>query len=314
MPSAVTTPAGGRSTLTYESGFITSATDATGTTTLTSRDSLGNPTRRGPTVDELWTYEFDAEGNLTNTRSPSGRTWESVYGPRGMLQREADPLGRTVSYAYDTSGNLVRTTSTDRSTAQRAYDGSGRLSSTTEPDGLITRYEYDADGRVHTIVTPGDRAWRVGYEDKPDGSLMITTVGPDGTATVTGLDSAGREVLRQFLDVDGRPVETVTMVYEYDLLLKSTIQRGPSRLVTLTSHDIGGNVVGVLSALDDQFIRNETYEYENGRIVATRLTAGRPPTPMTLPDGSSRSCPETTSGQPSTTTAGSSHASQRRHE
>ena len=268
LPTAVTTPITGRTEIVYNEGFVTEVTDATGTTSLTRRDQLGNPTGTGPTIDALWTYEFDSEGNITSTTSPSGRTWLSEWGPRSVLQRERDPLGRTTSYTYDANGQLARETRADGTTTERAYNSTGQLAAVVEPDGLTTRYEYDPNGRVHTVVEPGDRTWRVSYDDQPDGSQTVTTTAPDGTSTVAVLDSAGREIVRRVLNSAGSAVETTTSAYEFDRLVNSTLHRGPSRLVTTTTHDDVGRVVGVETTLDGASTRADRYEYQDGRIVA----------------------------------------------
>jgi YD repeat-containing protein len=268
LPTAVTTPTTGRTEFLYSEGFVTSVTDATGTTTLTSRDELGNSIGTGPTIDALWAYEFDAEGNITSTTSPSGRTWVSEWGPRAVLRRERDPVGRTTSYAYDAAGRLARETRADGTTTERTYNSNGGLATMVGPDGLATRYEYDPNGRVHTIVEPGDRTWRVSYDDRLDGSQTVTATAPDGTSTVARLDSSGREMVRRVLDSAGTAVESTTNSYEFDRLTKSTLQRGPSTLVTTTTHDDAGRVIGLETTLDGVVTRADRYEYQDGRIVA----------------------------------------------
>jgi YD repeat-containing protein len=268
LPTAVTTPTTGRTEIVYSDGFVTSVTDATGTTTLTRRDEVGNPTGTGPTINALWAYEFDTEGNITSTTSPSGRTWVSEWGPRAVLRRERDPLGRSTSYTYDTTGQLARENRADGTTTERFYNSNGQLTSVVESDGLTTRYEYDPNGRVHTIVEPGDRTWRVSYDDQPDGSQTVTTTAPDGTSTIALLDSSAREIVRRVLDSTGSAVETTTNTYEFDRLIASALQRGPSKLVTTTTHDDAGRVIGVETTLDGAATRADRYEYQDGRIVA----------------------------------------------
>ena len=268
LPTAVTTPATGRAEIVYSDGFVTSVTDATGTTTVTRRDELGNPTGTGPTSDALWVYEFDAEGNITSTTSPSGRTWVSDWGPRAVLRRERDPLGRTIAYTYDAAGRLARETRADGTTTERTYNGNGQLAEVIQPDGLTTRYEYDPNGRVHTIVEPGDRTWRVSYDERADGSRTVTTTAPDGTSTVAQLDSSGREIVRRALDSTGSAVETTTNTYEFDRIIATTLQRGPTTLVTTTTHDDAGRVIGIETTLDGASTRADRYEYHDGRIVA----------------------------------------------
>lgn len=272
LPTAVSTPATGRTRISYENGFAVSVTDATGTTTLTHRDPLGNPTATGTRDDGLWTSEFDAEGNVTARTSPSGRTWTYEWAPRGVLRLERDPLGRTVSYTYDAAGRLTRQTRPDSAVTVRSYTPGGQLAEETEPDGATTRYEYDTRGRVHTIVAPGDRTWRTAYDDLPDGSKTVTTTAPDGSTTVNRLDSADREFARIVAEADGSVVETTTNTYEFGRLVESVVRRRGSELTTTTAHDDAGRVVRITATLDGRTIRDDSYEYREGRIVEATTT------------------------------------------
>jgi YD repeat-containing protein len=270
LPVSVTTPATGRSSITYRDGFVVAVTDATGVTAITTRDALGNPTGTGNTPDALWRYEFDAEGNITTTTSPSGRTWTAQWGPRALLRSERDPLGRTISYSYDGAGRLIRETRPAGRITEWVYNDVGQLVAVTEPGDLTTRYEYDTAGRTATIVLPGDRTWRLTYEDRADGSQVITTTAPDGTATITTLDSAGREVERSSVEPDGAEAETVANTYDFDRLTEVTVRRGQSRLVTTTVYDTSGRVVAVESTLDGTVTRSDSYEYAADRVIAAR--------------------------------------------
>ena len=196
LPVAITTQNGGRSEVVYGDGFVTAVTTATGATTFTRRDALGNSIATGLTVDSLWVFDFDSEGNVTSTTSPSGRTWSSEWGPRAVLLQERDPIGRVITYSYEVGGRLARESRPGGWTAHRTYNRDGRLATVVGPDGFATRYEYDPNGRIHTIVEPGDRTWRVGYDDWPDGSQTVTTTAPDGSSTAALIDSSVREIVR----------------------------------------------------------------------------------------------------------------------
>ncbi|MCB0966077.1 MAG: RHS repeat protein [Ilumatobacter sp.] len=272
LPTAVTTPAAGRTALEYSDGFIVAATDATAVAALTTRDRLGNPTGTGTSRDAMWTFEFDAEGNVTTTTSPTGRTWSTSWAPQSTLVRERDPVGRTSSYRYDNAGRLIRESRPDRGVTDRTYNDAGQLTSVTEPGELTTRYEYDPSGRVATVVLPGDRTWRASYDDHHDGSQTVTATAPDGTATVTVLDSSGREIERRSVESDGRTVETTTNRYEYDQLTETTVRRGSSNLVTVTTYDDAGNVSGVQSNIDGTIIRDDRYDYVDGQLVKARTS------------------------------------------
>jgi YD repeat-containing protein len=267
LPATVTTPANGRSTFSYRDGFVATVTDATGVASITNRDALGNATGVGNTTDALWLYEYDSEGNVTTTTSPSERTWTAQWGPRAVLLHERDPLGRTTTYAYDAAGRLIRETGPSGRTTKRTYHDTGQLLAVTGPDDLTTRYEYDTVGRTATIVMPGDRTWRLSYDDRADGSQVVTMTAPDGTATLTTIDSSGRELGRRSVEADGATAETVVNTYNFHQLTEVTVKRGRSRLVTATTYDTAGRVSAVESTLDGTVTRSDGYEYAAGRVV-----------------------------------------------
>lgn len=272
LPSAVSTPQRGRSEIEVEVGFIVGIEDATGAVMRTTRDQLGNALATGR-PGAMWTYGFDAEGNVTSTTAPSGRTWTAQWGPRGALLQERDPLGRTTIYRFDDAGRPVEALLHGGRSTERAYTPSGLLAIVTGSDGEVSRYEYDTDGRLATIVQPGDRTWRLRYDVSPDGSQTITLTGPDGVSTVTTLDSSGRETERRALEADGSLTERVTTTYEYDRLVETVTRRGSSELVVKTSYDDAGRVVSVESALDGQTGAADEYEYSDGRLAEARSGA-----------------------------------------
>jgi YD repeat-containing protein len=272
LPAASTMPGSGRSEFAYENGFVVSVVDATGAASLTERDELGNPVANGPTPDAQWSFNFDAEGNVTVTTSPAGRTWTATWDPRHALRTETDPLGRTTSYRYDPGGRLLAQTEPGGGTTSRTYTDAGLLASVTEPDGAATRYEYDATGRVATIVQPGDRTWRLTYEPAGNGAQTVTTTGADGARIVTRIDSAGRETRRQAIEADGTVTETVAHTYDHGQIAVSTVTRGTSSYITTNTFDAAGRPTAVSASLDDATPTTISYEYDGGLV--TSITNG----------------------------------------
>lgn len=272
LPTVVITPETGRSEIEIDAGFTVAVTDATGATSLTRRDELGNPVAIGPSPDALWTFEFDAEGNIASSTSAMGRTWDATWGPRSTLLSQRDPLGRTSSFEYDSAGRIVRQQLPGGTTTYQ-YTSSGDLAATTEPDGALTRYEYSAPGRLAAIVRPGGRTWRVYADALADGSTKESTVAPDGSKVEQLFDSRGRVTSRRSLEADGSQTEVVTTSYVFGREVQTAVERGPSRLAETTVYDDEGRVVEETSILDGVTTARVTYQFANGRIVRVETLA-----------------------------------------
>ena len=197
-----------------------------------------------------------------------GRAWVAEWAPRSSLQQERDPLGRTTTYRYDSAGRITHETLPGGRTTERTYTGEGRLASVTNPDGLSTRYEYRPDGQLATIIEPGDRTWRIGYADSVYGSRTVTVSASDGTSTVVTVDSQGRQTARRSLEADSTVAERVESVYEFDRVVRTVTQRGPSRLETDFEFDDVGRVVSTVANLDGVAAGNASYDYAQDRLVA----------------------------------------------
>ncbi|WP_410793398.1 DUF6531 domain-containing protein [Kribbella sp. C-35] len=98
-------------------------------------------------------YDYDANGNRTWEKRPSGSTW-SLYGPANELQASlttpaAYPrdVPTTRTYTYDPDGNL-----TSDGTTTYAWSAAGKpLTSTTA--GVETTYTHTGEGRRATSTT-----------------------------------------------------------------------------------------------------------------------------------------------------------------
>ncbi len=127
-----TFPGGSQNTYTYDSHEnLTSATDSTGTTTLT----------------------YNADDQLTRITYPSGRYLQFSYNSAGQRMQMVDQTGYAVNYSYNALGKLA--TLTDGSgnlIAQYTYDVLGRLSQQTNGNGTYTTYSYDAAGDILSVI------------------------------------------------------------------------------------------------------------------------------------------------------------------
>lgn len=262
-----TSPKEGRRQLTYAAGYVTSIVDATGVTTVTGRDARGNPTSRTLGTEAAWRYAFDPEGNVTSTSSPSGRTWSAAWNPRSQLASETDPLGRRSSYRYDDAGRLIEQQKPGNTTTRYAFDATGHLVEQTAPDGLTTRYEYDGLGHLATTVLPGERTWRSTTSQLLDGGTTVTVTAPDGTQTVSIVDTAGREVERRTLEANGNLVETQQHAFQFDRPVSNVTERDASRFETATTYDDLARVTNTTDTLDGITVGSTRYSYASGNLT-----------------------------------------------
>lgn len=134
----------------------------------------------------LWTFGYDANGNLTSVTDPDGNaagatagsyTTKYAYDPAGDLTTATDANGHATKYSsYDPTGYPQTITDALGNATQYGYDSRGDVTSVTDPFQAVTTYAYDVFGRPGQIVVP-----------KVKGSVNITTPAPayDGNDNVT---------------------------------------------------------------------------------------------------------------------------------
>jgi RHS repeat-associated protein len=129
-------------------------------------------------------YDYDANGNRTWEKRPSGATW-SLYGPGNELQASVTaPAGyprdlpTTRAYTYDPDGNL-----TSDGTTTYTWSAAGKpLTSTTA--GTTTTHTHAGDGRRATSIT-GPKTTRYLW-DPLSPQILSTTVDTTPTRYLYG--------------------------------------------------------------------------------------------------------------------------------
>ena len=214
-------------------GFLTSATDATGATTTLAPDARGNVASVTDAASHSTSLEY-SWGVVSYTTSPSGRTLQQSINADSTVATVTQ-AGQTVSMGYDGLGRVVSVTppvgagasttyngttvtvTRGVTTAQTQLDGFGRpLTTTIDPgyaQGAIhQRWVYDAGGRTTYASQPYTSA-DVGTTLVYDGLGRVTsTTGADGATSqaqyfswgVRQTDARGR-VTDQTWAAFGRP-------------------------------------------------------------------------------------------------------------
>jgi RHS repeat-associated protein len=235
--TSYTDPLGGTVKATYASGTneLTSFMDQDGNATDYSYDSAGDLT--GITYDNGsgTTYQYAADGALTQTTDARGQTTDYTYNASGELTNEAFSDGTSQSYAYDSHGDLIADTATDGGVTDYTYNAAGELTSVTdpegrvesygynsagqeiqrmEPDGSITNYTYTANGQISGL-TDGSGNLLVDYTYNGTGQLIAANMG-NGASTSYSYGSLGNVTQIQTLASDGSVTGQLDYTYNSD--------------------------------------------------------------------------------------------------
>jgi RHS repeat-associated protein len=223
----VTDPRGIEDTYSFGAdGYLTSMTDAVGTTDAQTTTTVFNTT--------------------TN-----------------LLTSETDPLGRTTTYGYDALGNVTSVTelagTADATTETFTYDPTySRLTSITDPLGETTTITYDDAADSATVTDSLGNQWLVNFNDEgqpieltnPLGEStylsylygdLVAVANPLDETTGTYYDSVGQPL--QETDAEGN-----TTSYTWTPLGQLATETSPIGAVTSYSHDPDGNLTGLTDA------------------------------------------------------------------
>ena len=130
---------------TYDSfGNLVTATDSTGTTTLS----------------------YDSANRLTEILYPDGLFLKYTYDSAGRRMQMVDQTGYTVGYVYNPLGQLAGLTDgSGTSIIASAYDAAGRLLESVKGNAALLKYTYDAAGNMLSVINHA-----------PDGSINSSFV------------------------------------------------------------------------------------------------------------------------------------------
>lgn len=271
-------------------GFLNSATDFNGNTTLYQHNSLGLQISRtlpnGVVIATQWhpiyrlptritepgketAYTYDTTGRLiqrteTDTLSSRSKAWSYSYNAQGLLANINGPrvdVNDVTSFTYDTSGNVATTVNAlGHVTTVVMRDSYGRPTRISDPNGLVTDFSYDARGRM-TSRTSGSESVSFNYDAV--GNLTKITF-PDSSFLSYTYDAAHRVVSISddignhadfTLDVMGNRVRE--NVYDPSGVLRRTRSR---------THDVLSHVIEEIGASNQ--ITAYGYDANGNRVSA----------------------------------------------
>jgi RHS repeat-associated protein len=245
-------------------GNLTTATDSTGTTTLS----------------------YDANDRLTRISFPGGRFLMYTYDAAGRRTQMVDQDGFTTNYQYGALGRLAGLTDAGgASIVMYTYDAVGRLSREDKGNGTYTIYTYDAAGEVLSLVNYApdgsvNSRFDYTYDDLGRRTKMVTV---DGTWTYS-YDATGQLTHAVFASTN-LSIPSQDLQYYYDAVgnRTKTIENGVTTLyVTNTlneytqvgtatnQYDADGNLI---RTTDGSSVITYTYNDEN-RLTGMASPAG----------------------------------------
>jgi RHS repeat-associated protein len=140
-PVSNTAPNNTVTNITYN-GYTTIATNALSQTKTEIKNSQGQLVTVTDTQAKSLTYQYDAFGNLTQTKDALNNITTITYDARGRKVGMDDPDQGVWSYQYDALGQLKKQTDAKLQNVTFTYDKLGRMLTRNEPD-LISTWAYD---------------------------------------------------------------------------------------------------------------------------------------------------------------------------
>jgi YD repeat-containing protein len=293
-------PATYRSSITAfdQNNRVTSRTDAEGTVTAYTYDSVGNllsTTRASGTIEaRTSTASYDLLGRLVGELGGEGTAALTALGTLPTQAQIDDVWARYgVRHAYDAAGRRTSTTDASGNKTLFFYDTDGRLTHTVNALGEVQENQYNklnqleatvrygtrialtglSGGLVNTDLTTAingvknaTRDSRVGYTYTARGQLEQTTDAKGDVTSVKSYNAFGEtERIDQKIDAN----QTVVNRQGYDrrgLLTSSTADEGGIKAVTAREYDAFGRLAKTTDALNNV----TRTEYDRlGRVVQT---------------------------------------------
>ncbi|HBP22026.1 MAG TPA: hypothetical protein DEA08_30110 [Planctomycetes bacterium] len=215
--------------------------------------------RRRPLRRQLgqrtWSWSYDAQGRLSERRTPEGVTRFSYQGQASQPAGMELPGGIKLALAYDRAGRLSEARHPGLGTFKLRYDQAGRVSEQVDARGTTQRFRYDERGY---LVAVSDPRGTTRLTRSAEGELS-EVLHADGRKTVFASQRQGRRVtVRQgehviedvSYDRRGRPsrrrgAQGETINYRWSLrgeLLSARDELGP---IARFSYDDAGRVASI---------------------------------------------------------------------
>jgi RHS repeat-associated protein len=263
------------------------------------RDANGNMTSRTDRGGELWTFTYDARGQMTGMTNPAAGHTTLVYNANRTLASRTDPSGNvtsfgydglfrvktvthpdtsTHSFVYDAGDHVVSFTDANGDTSSISYDDNGNMTVTTDAAAQPTTTSFDAQDRVAAMVDPlgHDLSFRYDKEghlvSATDRRGNVTSYGYDAVGRRTSITDAASRTWNFGYDAEGvlaswtNPLGR-TWNFGSDAIGRITRATSPSGFVTERSFDPLGRPVSSTDPLG----RQSEWDYDARSLLVSAL-------------------------------------------
>ncbi|MCU1760279.1 type IV secretion protein Rhs, partial [Pseudomonas sp. 14P_8.1_Bac3] len=104
--------------------------------------------------EAVWTYQRNAQGDITAATDPDGHVTHYHYDDQGQLLSIRYPDHSRQVFVRNALGQLIEETLPDGGQRRFSYDALGRQLTRQDEHGAVTRYAWDAVGRLIQVTLP----------------------------------------------------------------------------------------------------------------------------------------------------------------
>ncbi|WP_343363312.1 DUF6531 domain-containing protein [Listeria seeligeri] len=249
-----------------------------------SYDVIGNPIASTDQEGNVTEFQYDAKGQLMETKNPLGYVVKTTYTPTGLEKTTTDANGGVIQNTHDLKGQLIQVIDPEGNQTQYTYDENGNQVLAIDPLGFAIKTEYDVLNRPEKTI---DKIGNITVTEYNVWNQVARVELPDSITQRYEYDAKGQLVKTW----DGKGNVSVNSYNDFDQLIES---KQPNGFVETTTYNEFSDVIQVENNVDttpsevntyDQFgqliskldgNQNETqYEYNSkGQIIKTIAANG----------------------------------------
>ena len=207
----------------------------------------------------VWKYDYEEHGYITQIVAPDGVTTRYTYAPATlMLASMTDANSHTTVYEYDALGNRTKMTDALGQLTTFTYEPVfSQMTNMTDPNGRVTSYEYDARGNRTREIDPLGNARERTYDAHGN---ILTEKDKNGNVSIYEYDAFSNLITQ----INGA---SDVARFTYD---------GVGNVITITPPN--GNVITLAYDFRDRLLRADdrvgvfviyTYDGEGNRLSQT---------------------------------------------
>jgi RHS repeat-associated protein len=153
-------------------------------------DARGNVVRAVDAEGHATLYEYNRSGQVTRETQPNGALWRFTYDADGNLTTSTSPLGHTRAYGYDKVSNFTKFTDARGLVYSKTFDALDRVVKDVDPYGAEFKTEFNRAGRVAASLDAAGKGIRFDYDvfSRP----------------TKATDAKGFDYFMEYLEADGR--------------------------------------------------------------------------------------------------------------